>query len=281
MVRELIETLHKWAHHETNARQRDLPPKAWLTPEEDALVPPRSLWIGPRDPISHYYRWIWEYLAYLTLLTDLRRQSIVLELGCGHGRIARGLLDYLRSPGAYYGIDVDATRLADADERFHKRYPNFHFIRADVYNRQYNPAGRIAGRAYVFPFENAAFDVIYAASLFSHLLPDETLGYFQQSARVLKPGGKCLFSCFVLDHYRGPGTAISPDYVFDHPLQCHEGVAVRFPEFPDVLIGYRQAVIERLAAEAGLYVLKVFPGLWTGSTEWAVNEQDLVLLSKG
>ena len=58
-------------------------PKGWLNPEEDALVPPRHLWIGPRDAISHYYRWVWEYLAYLTLLCDLQRESSVLELGCG------------------------------------------------------------------------------------------------------------------------------------------------------------------------------------------------------
>jgi SAM-dependent methyltransferase len=89
-------------------------PKGWLTPEEDALVPPRDLWIGPDDPISHYYRWVWEYLAYLTLLAGLQRTSAVLELGCGHGRTARGLLDYMRSPGRYVGLDVDGPRILDA-----------------------------------------------------------------------------------------------------------------------------------------------------------------------
>ena len=55
----------------TRARLLGAPPelpKAWLNPEEDALVPPRNLWIGPRNPIQHYYRWIWEYRAYLTLV---------------------------------------------------------------------------------------------------------------------------------------------------------------------------------------------------------------------
>ena len=27
--------------------EENLLPKAWLTPEEDALVPPRRLWLGP------------------------------------------------------------------------------------------------------------------------------------------------------------------------------------------------------------------------------------------
>ena len=47
-------------------------PKAWLTDEEDRLTPERHLWQNPDDPISHYYRWIWEYLAYLPLLCDVR-----------------------------------------------------------------------------------------------------------------------------------------------------------------------------------------------------------------
>jgi SAM-dependent methyltransferase len=261
------------------AEWRDLP-KGWLTPEEDALIPPRSVWIGPHDPISHYYRWIWEYLAYLTLLTDLRRHSVVLELGCGHGRTARGLLDYLRHPGAYFGIDVDAVRLADAQQRLERRFPNFQFVRADVYNRQYNPEGPVTAANYSFPFADETFDVIYAASLFSHLLPDETANYLSQSARVLKPGGRCLFSFFVLDNYRGSGTTISPSYTFDHPFKNHEGVAVRFPEYPDVLIGYTQRVIDRFARDAGLQVVRVIPGLWTENTDWAVNEQDLILLRK-
>src|SRR5262245_51321263 len=160
-------------------------PKGWLTPEEDALVPPRKLWLGPDDPISHYYRWPWEYLAYLTLLADLRRTSSVLELGCGHGRTARGLLDYLRSPGRYVGLDVDALRIRDAQQRIESRWPNFQFVRADVFNRQYNPHAVVRAEDYRFPFDDRSFDVIYAASLLTHLLPGGIENYFRECARVL------------------------------------------------------------------------------------------------
>ena len=260
-------------------QEKDLP-KAWLTPEEDALVPPRSIWIGPQDPISHYYRWIWEYLAYLTLLAGLQRHSMVLELGCGHGRTARGLLFYLRSPGEYYGLDVDRVLIEDAQQRIQARFGNFHFVHADVHNRQYNANGQVPSASYVFPFGDNTFDVIYAASLFSHLLPDETANYLRQAARVLKPGGKCLFSFFMLDNYAGAGTTVSADYQFEHPLENYEGVAVRSREFPDLAIGYRRSVMERLTREAGLEVVQVIPGLWTENTEWAVNEQDLIVLAK-
>lgn len=253
-------------------------PKGWLTPEEDALVPPRRLWLGPADPISHYYRWAWEYLAYLTLLCDLRRESAVLELGCGHGRTARGLLDYLRHPGCYRGLDVDRVRIADAQARLQSGHPHFEFLWADVYNRHYNPNGRASADSYVLPFADASFDVVYAASLFTHLLPAETLNYFSQSRRVLRHGGTCLFSMFVLDHYRGLGTAISPGYEFPHRLPDHAGVAVHDLRYPDELIGYETATIESFAARTGLRLVRVIPGLWSESPGLAVNEQDLVLL---
>ncbi len=253
-------------------------PKAWLSPEEDALVPPRELWIGPGDSIQHYYRWIWEYLAYLTLLCDLRRESAVLELGCGHGRTARGLLEYLRSPGRYCGLDVDQRRLDDARERIQRRYPNFEFHWADVRSAHYNPAGAAAAAEFVFPFADGAFDVVYAASLFTHLLPDETRNYFRQARRVLRPGGWALFSVFVLDHYRGAGSTVSPLYEFH--LELEPGVAARDPEHLDALVGYSQAWLAQCAEEAGLRVERLLPGLWSESPGFAVNEHDLLLLSR-
>jgi SAM-dependent methyltransferase len=261
-------------------RLADKRPKGWLSPEEDSLIPPRSVWIGPDDCISHYYRWIWEYLAYLTILCDLRRDGAVLELGCGHGRTARGLLDYLRSPGRYCGLDVDSARIADAQQRLTRRDPDFEFRWADVFNRHYNPAGQVSGAAYAFPLADETFDVVYAASLFTHLLPDETRNYFCESQRVLKPGGRCLVSLFLLDHYRGPGTTISPLYEFPHALAGESGVAVRDPAYPDSLIGYSLERVTVMAREAGLRVLRVLPGLWAQGPGVAVNEQDLLLMAR-
>jgi len=253
-------------------------PKGWLDPEEDSLVPPRDVWIGPGDSIHHYYRWVWEYLSYLTLIADLHREQSVLELGCGHGRTARGLLSYMRSPGSYTGLDVDRRRIADAQARIHSRAGNFQFVWADVHNNHYNPRGKVTGAEYRFPFPDASFDVIYAASLFTHLLPDETRNYFAEARRVLKPSGRCLFSFFLLDHYRGPGTTMSPNYEFNFPFG-EPGVAVRDPNHPDAIIAYSVDALESYAEPAGLKVKRIFPGCWTESPGWAVNEQDMILFT--
>ena len=252
-------------------------PKGWLGPEEDALVPPRELWIGPDDPISHYYRWVWEYPAYLTVLLGLRREDRVLELGCGHGRTARGLLAYLRPPGRYVGLDVNSGRIADARERISRAWPHFEFVHADVRNAQDNPGG-IDAQDYRFPFEAQTFDVIYAASLFTHLLPDETLHYFKESRRVLSATGRCLYSFFDLNRYRGAGTAVSPLYEFGHALPGYDGVAVRDPKCPHSAISYRAESLEAMAGLAGLEVQRVIPGLWADHPGVSVHEQDLLLM---
>lgn len=255
-------------------------PLNWIDPEEESLIPPRSVWVGPDDPITHYSRWVWEYLAYLTIVAGLQREDAVLELGCGHGRTARGLLSYLRSPGRYVGVDVSKFRIDDASARITARWGNFQFVHADVRSADQNPQGGSDAASYRFPFDDGSFDVVYAASLFTHLLPDEAQNYLAEARRVLKPNGRCLFSLFLLDHYRGPGTTISPLYEFEHPYQGHQGVAVRDPLHPHVVIGYNLEEFSRLAAAAGLQVRQVLPGLWTESPGLAVNEQDLLLLER-
>ena len=254
-------------------------PKSWLSQEEDDLTPERDLWQDPHDTISHYYRWIWEYLAYLPLLGDARRESKILEIGCSHGRTSRGLLHNLRSPGGYWGFDIDQAQVAEATKRITSRSAGFQYIHADVFHRQFNPTGTIAAKDFTFPFENAFFDCVYAASVFTHLLPEETERYFHETRRVLKAGGKALFSFFVRDFYRGPGSTISPRYEFDHDHADDSEVGIKFPEYPDVVIAYRENRIREFAQSAGLVVRRIVPGLWSNSSGVAVNEQDLVVLA--
>lgn len=254
-------------------------PKAWLSDEEDRLTPERSLWQNPDEPISHYFRWIWEYLAYLPLLCDARRDAMVLEIGCHHGRTSRGLLQYLRHPGGYRGFDIVRPMIEEATRRITALNGEFIYTHADVYNRHYNPGGTIAAEEFVFPYGDGAFDCVYAASVFTHLLPAETANYFRQTRRVLKDSGKVLFSFFILDNYRGPGTTASPQYQFDYDFEGDDEVRVKLPEFPDTVIAYSERRIRQYAGQAGLTVRRIVPGLWSNGPGVAVNEQDLVVLS--
>ncbi len=249
-------------------------------PYQDAAIPPRSLWVGPSDPLSHFLRWPHEYLAYLTILCSMRRDSVVLELGCDHGRTALGILDYIRPPGRYTGLDIRASHVEFATRHITPMFPHFRFVHADLVNRLYNPGGRGSASEYVFPLDDASVDVAYGASLFTHLLPADVDNYLKQSARVLKPGGCCLYSFFVADFYRGPGTVTSPLFQFEHALPGHAGVLVRDPEVPESLLAYPSKHVHALAERHGLQVERTLPGLWSNTSAVAHNEHDLLLLRK-
>ena len=109
-------------------------------------------------------------------------------------------------------------------------------------------------------------------------MPPDAANYLKQSRRVLRKGGLCLFSFFVLDYYRGPGTSTSDIYEFDHPLADFEGVAVYESQVPEHVIAYKIDTIKKIVSEAGLKVLRIVPGFWSNTHRVGVNEQDLILL---
>ena len=250
----------------------------------EPLIPPRQLWVGQPDPLAQFLRWSFEYRAYLTILCRMREDAWILELGCNHGRTMLALIDYLKPPGRYEGLDILKAEIEFAQRHIHAAYPHFNFTQADIQNSFYNPEGRLRAETYQFPYADATFNVIYAASLFTHLLPPSLVNYFRESRRLLKKGGRCLFSFFLLDHYQGSGTAVSSLYDFEHPIPDggDDGVAaVNNPDRPENLIAYKQAFVERVATESGFRVEQVLPGFWSKSQVWSVNEQDLILLEAG
>jgi hypothetical protein len=95
---------------------------------------------------------------------------------------------------------------------------------------------------------------------------------------VLKVGGRALLSFFVLDHYRGTGTSAAALYEFDVPWGATGEVAVKFAKSPEAVIAFRSSWIQRVAGTAGLSLVRVVPGLWSAPDDFAVNEQDLVVL---
>lgn len=249
-----------------------------LSPHLRPLVAARGLWVNSRDPLSHFLRWPFEYRAYLTLLCGLRTNSSILELGCNHGRTMLGLVDYLRAPGRYEGLDIMPRQIAFAQQEIHSRWPIFNFTLADVHSAHYNPTGRLDAETYRFPYPDRSFDVVYACSLFTHLLPAATANYFRESRRVLRPGGRCLFSFLLLDGYRKRGVP-TYSYRFEYPVEGYGRVAAHDPKVPEKVIAYEASLVHDMAEEADLKVERMLPGFWSDAHELSVNEQDMFLLA--
>jgi SAM-dependent methyltransferase len=253
---------------------------------EPALVPPLAMM---RDEgitvLEEWFRWAEEWSVFLRVYGRATAESAVVEIGCGTGRIAFPLR-YVLSRGTYDGFDIRAEPIEFLRRTFQAAHPNFRFHWADVHNTFYNPRGRLATPEHRIPVADASTDLVFAASIFTHMLPENTAHYFREAARVLRPGGRAVFSFFLLDHYRPgeprhPGFA-RPDFDFDHAHGGHGGdFAVAFPGNPERMTAYRLGLLRRFAEEAGLALEgDPVPGLWSGTVAAAVGAQDLLVLRK-
>lgn len=251
------------------------------------LIPSRELMQSEGvGVLEEWFRWGEEWSTLLRLYGKLSKTSAVLEIGCGLGRIAFPLRYLLFEGGTYDGFEICRYKI-DFLERFHQAYPNFRFQWADVYNTHYNPIGKMQAKEYQFPYAENSFDTIFAASVFTHLLPDTAAHYFKESARVLKPGGRCVFSFFLLDFYRQgnprPGGFSSLLFNIDHAYGDFDSseFVVSKPSDPAAVSAHSRAAVERFAREAGLeLVMEPVPGVWSGTVDSWMSSQDIVVLAK-
>jgi SAM-dependent methyltransferase len=249
----------------TSLRLRALDARDRVAGRGGRLVPPRRLQLsvgeGDFGAIGD------EFLSHLVALCGLKPDDRVLDVGCGIGRLARPLAGYLSIDGAYAGFDVSADAIAWCTRRY-RHFPNFRFVHADVRNARYNPAGTQAAVAYEFPFDDGAFDVAVLTSVLTHLTADDALHYLGQVRRVLARGGRMLATVFVLDD-----EAPAPALAFGAPA---DGMAVVDPALPEEAVGYEEDWLLEALRAAGLDLVELHPGLWTGRAD-GLSYQDVVI----
>lgn len=140
-----------------------------------------------------------ELVELLRREAGLRRRDIVLDIGCGLGRVAIPLQRIL-TKGTYEGFDVVPEIIEWDQANISRHSPRFRFQLIDAASSSYNPQGADPSSA-TFPYPDRTFTLTMATSLFSHLMASATNRYLEESARVLKPGGRAIFTFFLLDDF--------------------------------------------------------------------------------
>lgn len=136
------------------------------------------------------------------------RPFSLLDIGCGAGRLAYGLIACGSPIARYEGIDVMPEPIAWCKATISGRYPTFRFATIDVYNERYNPDSSRQAAGTSLPFEDGSFDVIYAYSVFSHMLTDDVRAYLGEVTRVMASDGVAIVTAFVEDGV--PDEAVNP-----------------------------------------------------------------------
>jgi ubiquinone/menaquinone biosynthesis C-methylase UbiE len=241
----------------------------------DNMIPPDDLiFIGAGD-----FRAIGEeFCRYFIDLCGLQPHERVLDIGCGIGRMAVPLTQYLDRRGSYEGFDIVPLGINWCRDQITSRYPQFCFQVADIYNKSYNPEGRYTASQYRFPYPDQSFDFVFLTSVFTHLLPRDLENYVYEMSRVLKTGGRFLCSVFLLNE-ETERQAQAKRCLLQFPYA--QGIArIQDRNIPEDIVAYQEAPLLRLFAKYGLIVQEpIAYGSWSGRAPF-LSGQDIMVGSK-
>jgi cyclopropane fatty-acyl-phospholipid synthase-like methyltransferase len=176
----------------------------------------------------------------------LSRDSRLLEIGCGPGRLVIGILRRVGDLAMYRGLDVDAAAIRWCKRHIESAHPNFRFELLDLANPRYNPTGTQMDDGFRLELDDCSFDFVYLYSVFSHLLAEDVRVYLREFRRVLVNDGRVFLTAFVEEEVAD--VSVNPQGYrreWTGPLHC---------------VRYDRAFFERLVGEAGFRVERFVHG---------------------
>ena len=221
--------------------------RAHLSRNRFMPVPPDELlYVGDGD-----YRAIGaEFLERLARDAGLKPADRVLDIGCGVGRLALPMTQFLEE-GSYDGVDPVGAGIAWCAATITPLYPNVRFHHLDLRHPLYNPDGALDTAKTRLPFADASFELICMISVLTHLERPEALHYAAEAARLLAPGGRCFATAFLMNPparaaLREVGGKLDFDPAGAGPLHF------AIPDAPLAAVAYDEDVLLELFLRHGL-----------------------------
>jgi len=247
----------------------------------DPLVPPTRLMFDvplAQRTVQSFRRDGEEFFGYFVQLCRPKANERILDVGCGIGRKTVPLTRFLNEAGSYEGFDIVRKGIDWCKSNISSRYPNFHFQWVDVYNEHYNPKAKVKASEFTFPYPSQSFDCVLLGSVFTHMLPQDIENYLSEISRVMKAGGKCLISFFLLNAealqmmVHGRSTLD-----FRYPMGDYRTVN---PRVPEDAVCYEESFILALYRKFGLTIEgPIHYGAWCDRDN-PLSYQDIIFAIK-
>jgi SAM-dependent methyltransferase len=239
------------------------------------VVPPQELWplVGGDHDYVEQGRWIFNFILQNKLID---KRSSVLDIGCGLGKQAIHFAEYLKPPGNYEGFDIEPLRIHWCEKAIAARYPHAHFRCLAIRNTAYNPNGKTDAGKCRFPYGPGRFDFVFLGSVFTHMLDHEVANYIGEIARVLKLGGRCLASFYLINAAARNGIAAGNSaFAFTIP---HGRCWVETAAMPEASVAHEESRIFDMLSAAGLALSgSIRYGGWHKTRR---HDQDFVIFEK-
>lgn len=224
-----------------------------------------SGWVGKADalPVG------WTNAQYVRRMTDLHPDATVLDFGCGIGRTAVALLDYLSPKGQMIGVDIVPDMIKFCKDEITPAYPNSEFYCTStphpLYDAWKQPSIPIEPEPEVFARLAGRVDVAIAFSVFTHLDIEGAERSLRLVGSTLKPGGRFLFTAFLHDESARSrirqGLTVGPYYAPGQPAPSDdEPIYIADPKLN--WVAFNDQALRRMIEAAGFSIECVAYGGW-------------------
>jgi SAM-dependent methyltransferase len=222
-----------------------------------------------------------EILAVMAKYIDLPSQVSILDVGCGCGRIATGLTQYLSPTSLYLGVDIVSGFVEFGKKFISSRYPNFRFVLLEEGNLTYDWWRQKTSQIDIAKLSEArplgTVDLAISISLFTHLDLPAAADILAAIARMLRNGGRAFVTVFVIDSDAREGIESGhTGFSFKHRTPSGQLHAEKL-EDPTHAVAYEMGQIEALIHSVGLKLEQWVPGYWSHGKIAEIFQDALIL----
>jgi SAM-dependent methyltransferase len=232
---------------------------------------------GDPEPIAR------EVVTAIEKYAALNAGDSILDVGCGCGRIAAALTQYVDGKSHYVGIDIVPGLISFARNFITPRYPSFRFLLLNESNKTYDwwlrPEGETGIAKLTEGVPAQSIDLAISVSLFTHLDYPSALEMLTSIHQVLKNDGRVFMTVFGLDASAREGVeAGRTPFSFKHRTPSGKLFAEKSDD-PTLAVAYDDGLLNELIGSASFRLERRVRGYWsTGGT--GETFQDVLILRR-